>query len=171
MTIKDLSTTEYLPYFQNYINQVGNIELIEGLENGLHEIKTFYQSIPKDKLEYRYAEGKWTIKEVIVHLLDTERIFCYRALRFSRKDKTPVSGFEQDDYVANSESNARSIEDLIEEFVVLRQSTICMFKSFARKTLLNKGIAGSGEVSVRALGFLIIGHEKHHCRIIEERYL
>lgn len=171
MNIADLSTTEYLPYFQNYINQVGNVELIEGLEKGLIDIKTFYKSIPDSKLEYRYAEGKWTIKEVIVHLLDTERIFCYRALRFARKDKTPVSGFEQDDYVVNSESNARSIEDLMEEFMVLRKSTICLFKSFSQKSLLSKGLAGSGEVSVRALGFLIIGHEKHHCRIIEERYL
>lgn len=171
MNAKQLDQSEYIPYFKNYIDQAGSIELMEGLQEGLEQMSDFFQSIPESKLEYRYAESKWTIKEVISHLLDTERIFCYRALRFAREDKTPVLGFDENKYVPSSLANNRTLSDLVDEFSIQRQSTISLFKSFNDNMLKCKGVAGGGAVSVRALGFLIIGHEKHHQNIIKQRYL
>lgn len=171
MKVSQLSSNEYLPYFEGYIKQVGNVSLIDGLESNLDFMLNFYKSIPVEKLEFRYAEGKWTIKEILNHLLDAERIFCYRALRFARKDKTPLSGFEENDYTFASKANEKSISTLLDEYKVLRLATVGLFKSFDDEMLLSKGVASGGEVSVRALGFLIIGHEKHHCNIIKERYL
>lgn len=171
MNANELNETEYLPYFKTYIDQAANLNLIEGLESGLNEMTAFYNSIPEARLEYRYNKGKWTVKEIIGHLLDSERIFCYRALRFARADRTPVLGFNENEYVPKSDSNTREINDLVNDFNILRTSTIKLFDSFNETMLLRKGIAGDGEVSVRALAFLIIGHEKHHQNIIKERYL
>ncbi|OIQ23915.1 DinB family protein [Lacinutrix sp. MedPE-SW] len=171
MKAADLNDTEYIPYFQTYINKLGDLVLLDSLEDGLEKTINFFQSIPEDKHEYRYAEGKWTIKEIINHLIDSERVFCYRALRFSRNDTTPLSGFDHDDYVLNSNANKRTVKALLEEYSLIRQATIKMFQTFDSSVLKLKGQAGSGTVSVRALGFLIAGHEKHHCQIVEERYL
>jgi len=132
MTTKDLSTEEYIPYFSRYIENAEGLNLLEGLESSLHANLEFYKAIPENKFEYAYAENKWTIKELISHLIDTERIFCYRALRFSRQDKTPVAGFEQDDYVINSNANNRSIEDLLSEYKIVREASIALYKSFSR---------------------------------------
>ncbi|WP_290698169.1 DinB family protein [Lacinutrix sp.] len=173
MKVKDLSKDEYLPYFQPYINKIGDLVLLDGLVDGLEETISFLESLPSGKLEYRYEDNKWTIKEIVNHLIDSERIFAYRALRFARKDKTPVAGFEQDGYVEQSLANERSMVDLLQEYTLLRKATIILYKTFGSDSeiLKRKGIAGGGEVSVRALGFLIAGHEKHHCDIIRERYL
>ncbi|WP_299248167.1 DinB family protein [uncultured Lacinutrix sp.] len=173
MKATDLNKNEYLPYFQPYINKIGDLILLEGLVDGLEKTITFLKSIPEDKLEYRYEANKWTIKEIVCHLIDSERIFAYRALRFARKDKTAVAGFEQDDYILASEANKRSMEDLLEEFTLVKQASIALYKTFGTdsEVLKRTGVAGGGEVSVRALGFLIAGHEKHHCDIIRERYL
>lgn len=166
-----LDKNEYLPYFKSYIEQAGTVDLIKGLQSGLDDILAFFTAIPDNTLTYSYAEGKWTIKEIINHLIDSERVFCYRAMRFARADKTPLSGFDENDYAIASVANSRTIADLLNEYKSIRQSTIELYKSFTPDMLLNKGVAGSGEVSVRALGFLIIGHEKHHKKIIENRYL
>ncbi|QCE42821.1 DinB family protein [Psychroserpens sp. NJDZ02] len=171
MTILDLQQDEYLPYFKGYIDQAEGVSLLSGLESSFKTIHSFYLSIASEKLEYRYAEGKWTIKEIISHLIDTERIFCYRALRFARQDKTDLSGFDENAYVLASGASERSIADLLEEYTLVRKATIALFKSFSKTVLISNGIAGSGSVSVRALGFLIIGHEKHHVNVIKERYL
>ena len=171
MNATQLQKDEYLPYFNSYIQQAGIVGLIEGLKSGLENVTAFYQSINEDKLEYRYAEGKWTIKEIINHLIDSERVFCYRAMRFARQDKTVLSGFDENHYAETSKANARSLSSLLEEYKAMRLSTIALFNSFTEDMLVNKGMAGSGEVSVRALGFLIIGHEKHHNVVIKERYL
>lgn len=171
MRVTDLNDTEFIPYFQPYINKLGDLILIDSLEDGLEKTINFFQSIPEEKLEFRYAEGKWTIKEIINHLIDSERVFCYRALRFSRQDKTALAGFDEDAYVLNSNANDRTLKALLEEYSLLRQATIIMYKSFNSEVLKLKGQAGSGMVSVRALGFLIAGHEKHHCEVIKERYL
>ena len=171
MTISDLQQDEYLPYFKGYIDQAEGVALLSGLESSFETIHDFYLSIAPAKLEYRYDEGKWTVKEIISHLLDTERIFCYRALRFARQDKTALSGFDENEYVLASGASERSITDLLKEYTLVRKSTIALFKSFSDAALRSKGVAGSGSVSVRALGFLIIGHEKHHVNVIKERYL
>lgn len=173
MKVSDLNKGEYLPYFQPYINKISDLILLEGLEVGLEKTLNFFKSIPAEKLKYRYAEDKWTIKEIINHLIDSERVFAYRALRFARKDKTPVAGFEENDYALESNANNRNIEELLEEYTFVRQSSIALYKTFGSDSdiLKRTGLAGGGEVSVRALGFLIAGHEKHHCDVIRERYL
>lgn len=171
MNALQLTKDEYLPYFKSYIDQAGFIELIEGLRSGLDAMVSFYEAIPEDKLDHAYDTGKWTIKEIINHLIDSERVFCYRALRFARKDKTPLAGFDENEFATASEANSRTIKSLLNEYKNIRHSTIDLYNSFTPEMLKEKGVAGSGEVSVRALGFLIIGHEKHHKAIIKERYL
>ena len=171
MNSNQLLKNEYSAYFATYINIVGNVELLEELEISLHDFIRFCQNIPMDKFDYRYAEGKWTIKEIIQHIIDAERIFSYRALRISRNDKTPLSGFNENDYVDNTNGNSRSLQELLTEMAVVRQSTLSLFKSFSYEQLLRFGIASNNEISVRAIGFIIIGHQKHHQKIFEERYL
>lgn len=171
MTVKDLNKNEYSSFYQTYIDECGDNRLIEGLELNLDETLQFYRSIAIEKHEYRYDTGKWTIKELLQHILDSERVFCYRALRFSRQDKTDLPGFEQDDYVPVSKANKRSLNDMLEEFKLLRKSSIRLFESFDKNMLISTGYANDNEMSVRAVGFIIVGHVKHHTKIIKERYL
>lgn len=168
----DLNTDEYASYYGNYIGQVSDeYTMIEELEISVHRLIKFVQNIPMDKFDYRYAEGKWTIKDILQHLIDAERIFAYRALRFARNDNTPLASFEENDYVDEANANKRSIQDLLSELAVVRQATLSLFKSFSQDELLRKGIASNNPMSVRALGFVIIGHQNHHQRIFQERYL
>jgi uncharacterized damage-inducible protein DinB len=171
MNSNQLPINEYSGHFATYIQAAANVELIEELEICLHDFIKFVQNIPMDKFDYRYAEGKWTIKDIIQHLIDSERIFAYRALRISRNDKTPLPGFEENDYVENTNANGRSIQDLLTEFSAVRQSTILLFKSLTDEQLKRIGIASNNEISVRALGFVTIGHQKHHQKVFQERYL
>ena len=171
MESNQLPTNEYASFYSPYINALGNVVLLEELEICLHDFIKFVQNIPMDKFDYRYAEGKWTIKDIIQHLIDAERIFAYRALRVSRNDKTPLPGFEENDYVDNANANDRSIQDLLTEFSAVRQSTLLLFKSFSEEQLKRLGIASNAAVSVRAIGFIIIGHQKHHQKVFQERYL
>jgi len=171
MNASQLSENEYSGNFGTYIKEAGEGKLIEELEISLHEFIRFVQNIPMDKFDYRYAEGKWTIKDIIQHLMDAERIFVYRALRFSRNDKTPLPGFEEDDYANSTNSNSRSIQDLLTEFSALRHSTLLFYKSLSEEQLKAIGTASNNQISTRALGFVIIGHQKHHQKVFEERYL
>lgn len=171
MTVKDLTINEYNPYYQAYINKAQNVGLKEGLRKNFELVLEFLNAIPEDKLEYRYAEGKWTIKEVIQHLIDAERIFSYRALRIARQDQTPLPGFEENDYVPASFANNRSKEELLIDYKAVRQATVSLFDSFTNDMLLQVGTASNSPISVRALGFITIGHENHHCQVIKERYL
>lgn len=171
MNSNQLPVNEYSKFNATYIKAIENVELFEGLEDGLLDFIKFVQNIPLDKLDYRYADGKWTIKEIIQHIIDTERIFSYRALRISRNDKTPLPGFEENDYVLNTNANSRSIQDLLTEFSAVRHSNLYLFKSFSEEQLTRIGIASEHQISVRAIGFLIIGHLKHHQKVFQERYL
>ncbi|MEG2102431.1 MAG: DinB family protein [Flavobacterium sp.] len=171
MYSNQLAENEYSGHFSTYIKQAGDGKLIEELEISLHEFIRFVQNIPLDKFDYRYAEGKWTIKHIIQHIIDSERVFAYRALRFSRNDKTPLSSFEENDYANNANSNNRSIQDLLTELSALRHSTLLFYKSLSEEQLKNIGTASNNQISVRALGFVIIGHQKHHQKVFEERYL
>jgi uncharacterized damage-inducible protein DinB len=171
MESNQLPVNEYAKFYSPYINALHNVVLIEELEICLHDFIKFVQNIPMDKFDFRYAEGKWTIKDIIQHLIDAERVFSYRALRISRNDKTPLPGFEENDYVDNTNANARSIQDLLTEFSAVRQSTLLLFKSFSEEQLKRMGIASNADVSVRAIGFIIIGHQKHHQKVFQERYL
>jgi hypothetical protein len=171
MNSNQLPVNEYASFYATYIKAIENVELIEELEICLHDFIKFVQNIPMDKFDFRYAEGKWTIKDIIQHLIDAERVFSYRALRISRNDKTPLPGFEENDYVDNTNANGRSIQDLLTEFSAVRHSTLLLFKSFSDEQLARIGIASGNEVSVRAIGFIIIGHQKHHQKVFAERYL
>lgn len=171
MTTTDLSPTEYHPYFSAYIDKAANLEMLDGLTIGKTEIVSFFKTLSSTTLDHRYADDKWTPKEILNHLIDSERIFAYRALRFARQDKTVLSGFDQNDFVRESLATNQSIEELLSEYEATRASTIALFKNFNSKMLTSKGVAGSGDISVRSLAFLIIGHEKYHVQIIKERYL
>jgi uncharacterized damage-inducible protein DinB len=166
-----LPVTEYAPFYAGYIQVLENVNLIEELEICLHEFIKFVQDIPMDKFDFRYAEGKWTIKDIIQHLIDAERVFSYRAMRIARNDKTPLPGFEENDYVDNAFANKRSLQELLTEMAVVRQSTLSLFKSFSQEQLERIGKASNCDVSVRAIGFIVIGHQKHHQKIFKERYL
>jgi len=164
--------SEYNPYYKPYIDAVNkDLGIVEGLKQNLDDVVSFYSNIPKEKHSYAYAEGKWTIKDVLLHIIDTERIFAYRALRIARQDGTPLAGFEQDDYVVHANAEKRTMESMLEEYRTVRQATITLFSSYDTDTLLFIGEASGFPVSVRAIGYIIMGHENHHLKIIKERYL
>ncbi len=172
MKATDIPSKEYAPFYANYIqSSESEYTLIEELEISVHRLIKFVQNIPMDKFDYRYAEGKWTIKDILQHLIDAERIFAYRALRFARKDGTPLPGFEENSYVVSAHATNRSIQDLLTELAVVRQATLSLFKTFSEDDLQEIGTASNHPMSVRALGFVIIGHQNHHQRIFQERYL
>jgi uncharacterized damage-inducible protein DinB len=168
----ELQPTEYAPFYANYITQVSNqYSLVEELEISVHRLIKFVQDIPLDKFDYRYAEGKWTIKDILQHIIDAERIFAYRALRFARNDKTDLPGFEENEYVDEANANNRTIIQLLTELSAVRHATLLLFKTFSDSQLLRMGTANNNAMSVRALGFVIIGHQNHHQRVFQERYL
>lgn len=171
MNSNQLPVNEYSSFQATYIAAISNVELLEELEIALHDFIRFIQNLPMDKFDYRYAEGKWTIKDIIQHIIDTERIFSYRALRISRGDTTPLPGFDENDYAKATNANQRSIQDLLTELSAVRHATLLLFKSFDQEQLLKIGISSGSEVSVRAIGFIIIGHQRHHQKVFEERYL
>ncbi|MRX63933.1 DinB family protein [Maribacter luteus] len=171
MRVTELKTEEYGSFYKTYLDALGDAELFNILTNQLLNFPQFLDSIPDDKLNYAYAEGKWTVSEVLVHIMDTERVMQYRALRFMRGDLTPLPGFDQDIYVPNSNSALRTKEDIIEEYKIIRQSTIALFTNMDKKALGNVGTASNNPMSVAALGFIICGHQKHHRNIIRDRYL
>ncbi|TRW25733.1 DinB family protein [Flavobacterium zepuense] len=172
MKVTELPKGEYAPYQESYISLVDDAwSLVEELEVSVHAFIKFVQEIPMDKYDYRYAKGKWTIKDIIQHIIDTERIFSYRALRFARNDNTPLPGYEENAYGAIANGHERKLQELLTELTIVRQGTIMLFKSFDEDALLRTGTASGYTVSVRALGFIIIGHQNHHIKIFKERYL
>ena len=163
---------EYAPYFEQYIKFVlFDKSIIVNLQDSQKEFENRLRNLPKEKGDYSYAEGKWTLKELVQHIIDTERIFCYRALCFARNDKTELPGFDQDIFVNNDNANERDYYDMLDEMQILRQSTIQLYKSFSDEALLRIGVASNNKISVRALGFLFSGHQIHHLNIVKERYL
>ncbi len=163
---------EYAPYAIMYIGLLPDDgQVLKHLKQNLKHMKQLIRSQPEEKLLYRYSPDKWTIKEILVHIIDDERIYGYRALRFARNDQTPLPGFEQDDYTSHSLANDRSIKDIMKEYEAMRSSTIAMFRGFDKSALKRSGIANNHVMSVRAAAYHIAGHELHHIRLIKERYL
>jgi DinB superfamily len=171
MQLADLPKSEYSSFNATYINVLDNVNLIEELEISVHEFVKFVQNIPMEKFDYRYAESKWTIKEIIQHIIDAERVFSYRALRISRNDQTPLPGFDQDVFANNTPANNRNLQDLLTEMVAVRHTTLMLFKSFSAEQLKRIGTASDNPISVRAIGFIIIGHQKSHQLSFERLYL
>jgi hypothetical protein len=165
------SPTSYPGYFQRYIDLVTEDDLFLGFKNQLPVIQALLASIPEEKGTYAYAVGKWTLKELLQHIIDAERIFTYRALCFARGEQQSQPGFEENEYAANSYADNRTWPSLVEEFLVVRHSTELLFKSFSKKALTSSGIANNNPASVESIGFIILGHLNHHMNIIKERYL
>lgn len=159
------------PYYLKYINKIEGNNLLASMANQTLQTTALLQNIPEPKWDYRYADGKWSIKELLLHLTDTERIFAYRALRFSRNDKTKLAGFNQDDYVANLQTDHRNKKDLITEYLAVREATKSLFAALTSEELLRNGEANNHTISVLAIGFVILGHELHHIEVLQQRYL
>jgi hypothetical protein len=162
---------EYDAYYEKYVSLVKETDIVSALENQSGELQNLLAAVSEEKSFYAYAEGKWTIKEVVGHLIDGERIFAYRALRIGRADATPLEGFEQDGYIENANFNERTLADLAEELLLLRRANNLFFKNLSAAAWLRVGTASDAPVSVRALAYIMIGHIRHHANILRERYL
>ena len=158
-------------YLKKYISLVKEKNVLNALAESHLETLKLIESIPPNHENYSYSEGKWTIKEVLIHCMDTERIFCTRALSFARGETQPSQSFDENKYATNSEANLRLLSDIKEEWVNLRTSTISLFKNFSSNSLFSKGIMPAGELTVNEIGIAISGHSLHHLFIIKERYL
>jgi uncharacterized damage-inducible protein DinB len=169
-TIARPGTDEYAPYYDTYIGKVPNQDLLQLLEMQVEDTCALLSKVPESGADTAYAPGKWTIKEVAGHIVDTERIMAYRLLRVARGDATPLPGFEQDDYVRGGAFQTRTLASLIEEFRLARASTLALLQGLDGCTLTRRGVADGNPVSARALAYIIAGHERHHVGILKERY-
>ena len=171
MTQKRPQQDEYAIYYGKYVDLVPSGDFLEILEDQRRELVALLSPLNEDQAEFRYAQGKWSIKEVMGHITDAERIFAYRLLRIARGDQTPLPGFEQDGYITHGSFDDRKLSDLLDEFSAVRESTICLIRSLSQDAWLRRGTASQKEVSVFALAFIIAGHERHHRIILEKQYL
>ena len=162
---------EYDPYYASYVERVPAGRVIETLRSQEQEFSDLLSGIDEEQATFRYAEDKWSIKEVVLHMIDTERVFAYRALRFSRNDTTPLPGFEQDDYVREGNAGERTLRDLLQEYRAVRAATLALFRGMTEAMLARRGIANEAEMTVRAVPWIVAGHERHHAEILKERYL
>jgi uncharacterized damage-inducible protein DinB len=161
---------EYSAYAARYVDLVGNGPILEILKDLQQNTYDFFVGLDPDKAAYTYAEGKWTIKQVLGHMADTERVFAYRALAFSR-EAIELPGFDQDVYMEKATFNDRSLEDLANEFKTIRESTLYLLRSLTEEQSTQKGVASGNPVSVRALAYMMAGHEMHHIKVLKEKYL
>ncbi len=161
---------EFDPYYAGYINRVPEGDVASLLEGQIRDTGAALRALPPAKATFRYAEGKWSIAEVIGHLIDVERIFSYRALRIARADATPIQGFDENAYVPAAESDGRALADLIAEFEAVRHATLALVRSFPAAAWTRIGTANGKPISVRALVYIIAGHERHHLSTLRERY-
>ena len=161
---------EYAPFYETYVSKVPSGDVIAQLESQRLQTAQFFAASTERDGNFRYAPDKWTIKEVVGHLSDSERVFSYRAMRIARGDQTPLASFEQNDYVKNGNFAEQSLADLVAEFGFVRASTLALFRSFNAEAWLRRGTASNNPVSVRGLAFIIAGHELHHREILKERY-
>lgn len=163
--------TDFQKYIQRYLDQVPAGNWLEELKKSGKKTEVLYSGLTEEQGHFAYAEGKWSLKELLQHLSDTERVFQYRILAFARGDKAELPGFDEELYAANSFANNRSLESLLEEYRLVRKSSQIMLETFNPSVLNNTGIANGNEIAVETIGKLIIGHNYHHLNIIEERYL
>ena len=170
-TIHRPTPVQYPHYYHSYISKVEQDDLITSLSKGENLLWEYIHTLPDDKLNYAYTAGKWTVKEIILHLIDAERIFAYRALRFARADQTELAGFDENDYVPQSNAGHRTRLSLYDEYKAVRASTIELFKSMNDETIDRSGKANGNDIAVRAIGYIIAGHELHHLQVIKERYV
>ncbi len=171
MTIHDLHPTEYGPFYANYLKMVPEgMSLTAALEESAGLVSDYLLTLPADRENFAYAPGKWTIKQSLQHLIDTDRIFAYRALRLGRRDATPLPGFDQDDYAATARVELRDFQDMRTEFESLRRTTVSLFRGFSGEELAFIGTASGHPMSCRAMGMIMAGHTYHHHKVFLERY-
>jgi uncharacterized damage-inducible protein DinB len=167
-----LINLETVPHFyKNYVKQIEESDLLQALRISGHRTLELVHSIKEEKQDHRYEDGKWTIRELLCHMIDAERIFAYRALRFARNDKTTLSGWDEKSYAPQANANGRAFKQIADEMRHVRLSTLDLFEGFTEEMLFRKGVANNNEMSVMVLGFVIAGHETHHRKILIERYL
>jgi hypothetical protein len=165
------SPTDYAPFYDTYVRLVLEDDLIKALQLSLEEITENLVLITADKADHAYAEDKWTLKELLQHMIDTERVFSYRAMAFARGEHQNLPGFDENAYANNARVSARNLVEMKEELLSLRRAVYFMFKGFTEEDLLRSGTANNNQVTVNALGYIIIGHVRHHFGVIRERYL
>lgn len=163
--------SEYGPFYARYISLVPDGDLLDTLTMQHEATQQLLRDLPEDRALFRPAPGEWSVKEVVGHMIDTERIFAYRALRFARADAQPLAGFDQDPYVAAADFDSRALSNLMEEFAALRRSHVLMFSGLSEAAWLRRGVASGNEVSARAAAWMIAGHELHHVLSLQEKYL
>ncbi len=161
---------EYADFYAGYISALPSGDILEILERQKDQLRHLAGIVAPDRETFRYAPGKWSIREIVGHLIDAERVFSYRALCFSRGDETPLPGFDENFYVANADFDARTLQSLLEELTLLRSANVLLFRSLAPEDLARVGVANSKPVSVRALAFILAGHLQHHFVVLRERY-
>jgi hypothetical protein len=157
-------------FYKGYVKRVEHLDMMEALVQGGESMVRLVRSIPEDHGNFRYAPDKWSVKELLCHVMDAERIFAYRALRFARHDNTPLPGFEENDYAPRANAEARILRQLAEEMMRLRATTLDLFASFSPEMLEQSGFANNYRISVKNLGFVIAGHESHHRQVLVDRY-
>ena len=170
ITIARPAADEHIPYYSTYIQEAPGDDALEAMRATGDSLLALMKGVSDEKALHRYAPGKWSVKEVLNHICDGERVFGYRALRFARADQTPLPGFEENEWVPASEADRRPIAEIVEEFRTLRASSLAMFGSFTAEALLRRGAANDHPISVRALAFIMAGHVSHHLGILSERY-
>ena len=162
---------EYAAYYEKYVSLVPDGNIVELLEQQLEKSLAVFGGLSEEQGNYRYAPDKWSVKELLGHISDTERIFAYRLLRFARNDKNALAGFEQDEYIANAGFDSCRLSDLVKEFEFVRRSSIALLRHLPQAAWLRQGVASENPVSVRALAYMLAGHELHHLNVLSERYL
>jgi uncharacterized damage-inducible protein DinB len=170
LTIARPQAGEYAPYYDRYISLVRGEDILNTLDEQRRQTMTLLCGRDDEDGDFRYAPEKWSAKEVLGHVCDSERVFAYRALRIARADATPLAGFEQDDYVRNGPFAQRPLADLVEDFIAVRRTTLSLLRNLDEAAWTRRGVANKNEVTVRALAYIIAGHELHHRGILEERY-
>lgn len=162
---------EFAPYYGTYINKVADGDIVRALRTQIADTAAFVRTIPESRGGHRYAPGKWSIREVVGHLSDAERIFCYRALRFARADTTPLPGFDENEFMKVARFDDRTLASVVAEFEAVRGATVALFDALVPDEWPRHGTASGKEMSVRALAWVIAGHELHHLGVLKERYL
>jgi hypothetical protein len=170
MTQTRPGTGDYAEFYEKYVSLISSNDILGVLEAHLRQMTTLFTGRSEREGDFRYAPDKWSVKEVLGHVTDTERIFAYRALRIARGDQTPLSSFEQDDYVRAASFHQRKLANIVEEFADVRRASLALYRSLNEEAWSRRGVANKNEVTVRALAFITAGHELHHRRILEERY-
>ena len=161
---------EYAPYFQRYLDLVPEEDILTALESQMEVTSSLLRSVNEERANYRYAPGKWTIKQVVGHVGDTERILAFRALSISRGETNPLPGFDEDSYVRGADFDSWPYGDLVDSLAIVRRANIMMFRHLTNDAWLRRGIANQNPTSPRALAFTILGHERHHLRVLRETY-